>query len=83
MKLRKSVFQFQTVPFRSVSFRSVPFRLGTSDFFHRCTLSFCIIIMNGPDRNGTEKQIDICGKSLMFTSRDLLFHFVEGPRGKG
>jgi len=26
MKLRKSVFQFQTVPFRSVSFRSVPFR---------------------------------------------------------
>jgi len=25
MKLRKSVFQFQTAPFRSVSFRSVPF----------------------------------------------------------
>ena len=35
------------------------------------------------DRNGTEKQIDIYGKSLMFMSRDLLFHFVEGPRGRG
>ena len=30
-----------------------------------------------------EKQIDIYGKSLMFMSRDLLLHFVEGPRGKG
>ena len=35
------------------------------------------------DQNRTEKQIDIYGKSLMFMSRDLLFHFVEGPRGKG
>ena len=35
------------------------------------------------DRNRTEKQIDIYGKSLMFMSRDLLLHFVEGPRGKG
>ena len=34
------------------------------------------------DRNGTEKQIDIYGKSLMFMSRDLLFHFVEGPKDK-
>ncbi len=50
---------------------------------HRCHLSFCIIIMNGPEPNGTEKQIDIYGKSLMLMSRDLLFHFVEGPRGKG
>ena len=50
---------------------------------HRCPLSFSIIIMNGPERNGTEKQIDIYGKSLMFMSRDLLFHFVEGPKDKG
>ena len=50
---------------------------------HRCPLSFSIIIMNGPERNGTEKQIDIYGKSLLFMSRDLLFHLVEGPRGKG
>ena len=50
---------------------------------HRCPLSFCIIIMNGPEWNGTEKQIDIYGKSLLFMSRDLLFHFVEEPRGKG
>ena len=50
---------------------------------HRCPLSFSIIIMNGPERNRTEKQIDIYGKSLLFMSRDLLFHFVEGPRGKG
>ena len=49
---------------------------------HRCTLSFCIIIMNGQERNGMEKQIDIYGKSLMFMSRDLLFHFVEGQGAK-
>ena len=35
------------------------------------------------DRNGTEKQIDIYWKSLMFMSGDLFFNFVEGPRGRG
>ena len=48
---------------------------------HRCPLSFSIIIMNGPERNGkTDRHL---WKSLMFMSRDLLLHFVEGPRGKG
>ena len=41
---------------------------------HRCPLSFSIIIMNGPEWNGTEKQIDIYGKSLTFMSREL-FNF--------
>ncbi len=35
------------------------------------------------EQNGTGKQIDIYGKSLMLMSRDLLLHFVEDPKSNG
>ena len=69
----------------AIACRLLPRDRGQKASYFGCLAnpSFSIIIMNGPEQNGTEKQIDIYGKSLMFMSRDLLFHFVEGPRGKG